>query len=154
MAVRKATAADVEACAALLSAHREQLMAWNPRFWNPSAIAGPMTRAFLGHQVQQAETFLVFERDGVEGFLIATPAANPPVFDPGGPSVLIDDFCVREGALWPEVGGALLGAAREGWREKGVAQVIAVCADADAAKKSFLQSQGLATTSVWLAAPV
>lgn len=153
MSVRTATAADVEACAGLLKAHREQLAGWNPRFWNPSAIAGPMTVAFLGHLVDQAETFLVFDRDGIEGFLIAMPVANPPVFDPGGPSVLVDDFCVRDGQ-WMEVGGALLARAREGWKARGVAQIVAVGADADAAKRAFLESQGLATTSVWLTAAV
>jgi len=154
MVVRKAASGDIAACVEMLTAYRMRLFAWNSRFWNPSALAVPMTQALLAHLVDQAETFLVAERDGIDGFLIATPIASPPVYDPGGPCVLVDDFCVRDDGLWAEVGGALLDAAWQGWRRRGVARVISVSPEADLIKTAFYQTRGLAPTSRWLSADV
>lgn len=151
MAIRTALAEDVPACVAMLGAYRDILQTYQPRFWRKSAHAAPMTQAFFGHLATDPKaTFLVSENSGaVDGFLIAMPQQAPPVYDPGGTTALIDDFCVASPDLWPTVGATLLDEARRRLREAGFAQIVMVMADRDAEKNAFARANDLSLASTW-----
>jgi hypothetical protein len=151
MTVRPATAEDIPACVAMVGAHRELLQSYEPRFWRKSAVAEPMTQAFFGHLAGDPKvTFLVCDKGGtIEGFLIAMPQAAPPVFDPGGPTALIDDFCVASPELWPTVGQALLDETRARLRATGFMQLVMVSPYRHEEKKALAQANGLSLASNW-----
>lgn len=46
----------------------------------------------------------------VDGFIIANIIAAPPVYEPGGPTCMVDDYWVRGGERWETIGHALLDA--------------------------------------------
>lgn len=80
--------------------------------------------------------------------------AAPPVYDPGGPTCLIDDFAVAVPEQWPTVGVDLLGALRRTARERGAAQVVVVCGHLDGPKRTALEHSGLSIASEWWVAPL
>jgi GNAT superfamily N-acetyltransferase len=75
--------------------------------------------------------------------------AAPPVYAPGAPICLIDDFCVDPANAWASIGGALLDAAIEEGRRRGAPLTSIVAAHLDAPKRAFLASRGFAVTSEW-----
>lgn len=151
MTIRFAIAEDVSACVTMIETFRDRLQTYQPRFWNKSAISAQMTQAFFGDLATDARaTFLVSDGGaGIDGFLIAMPQQAPPVFDPGGPTALIDDFCVASPDLWPTTGAALLDEARRRLREAGFAQIVVVMADRDTEKNAFIRATDLSLASTW-----
>ena len=90
----------------------------------------------------------------IEGFLIATLNAAPPVYDPGGTTCAIDDFCVSSPDKWLAVGKPLLDAAMEQARQSGAVQAVVVCGHWDASKREMLQSLGSTMVSEWWHLPI
>jgi len=151
MAIRTAEPGDIEACVEMTEARRRLYETFEPRFWRKADHSAAMSRAFFGHLATDAGAlFLVSEDDaGINGFLIATNIQNPPVVSPGGPTALIDDFCVAEPALYPTVGAALLAEARARLEARAFAQIVVVCGAKDQARIAFMESQALSLTTTW-----
>ena len=76
------------------------------------------------------------------------------MFDPGGETYLIDDFCVLEPHLWLTVGEALLSHASTLIHEHGGAQIVVVSADRDLAKNEVLRRSDLTIASNWWTRPL
>jgi GNAT superfamily N-acetyltransferase len=152
--VRDCRGDDLAAMAAMAEARRIAYEAYEPLFWKKAGNSADMGRAFFEYLLGQGDTIsLLAESDGrAEGFLIATPARVPPVYEPG-PTAMIDDFCVARPELWPSIGSLLLKAARARLRERGFSQIVVVCGYKDAAKTAFLEAQDLSLTSTWWTAP-
>src|ERR1700733_5493248 len=93
--IRDGRVDDMPAIAAMAEARRVRYQDYEPLFWKKAAMSHEMGRMFLTHLIGLSDTLcLIAEQDGVVvGFLIATPARVPPVFEPG-PTAMIDDFCV------------------------------------------------------------
>ncbi|MET0272116.1 MAG: GNAT family N-acetyltransferase [Phenylobacterium sp.] len=149
--VRPATADDVAACVGLVEQARARLATYEPRFWRRADGTAAPTATWFAHLVAQADTtFLVaVEGDATVGFLIGRPQPPPPVYDPGGPTVLIDDFCVQAPERWSDVGAALLEAARRVLSARGVAQIVVVCPAQDREKTALLDRSDLSLASTW-----
>lgn len=138
-----------------------------PQFWREAPDALERHRSFLASQVADPDVIVLvaFAPSGsaptaaeglgrVDGFVIATVTGAPPVYDPGGPTGLIDDFTVSDPNLWTTVGCDLLASAMHHLSVRGAAQVVVVCGDHDEPKLAALRSVGLITVSQWLVAPV
>ena len=150
MRTRAATAADVEACVGIIQGYRQRLAAFEPRFWKPAANAAAMSTAWFGHLFATAPVAIVAEeKDAVNGFLIATDIAAPPIFDIPGKTALIDDFMIADRARWHDVGAALLDDARRKLATDGYAQIIVVNAAKDVDKTAFLEKADLSIASQW-----
>ena len=104
--IRAAAQADVHAMAALAAIRRDQYAQYQPRFWRPAADALDNHRPYLAGLVANPEVITLVGEDAgqLTGFLIATLAAAPPVYDPGGPTCQIDDFVVISDDRWPTTG--------------------------------------------------
>jgi GNAT superfamily N-acetyltransferase len=85
----------------------------------------------------------------IDGFVLAMLVPAPPVYDPGGLTCSIDDFCVADPTLWNTVGMALLDEAQRLARERGAVQVVVVCGAHDEPKRRLLESRGLSIASHW-----
>ena len=135
---------------ALITAYRELLARWEPRFWNPASDAAVKSAFFFGGLIaDERSVVMVAERgDAIVGFAIVMPTAVPPVYD-AGPAATLDDFAVGEGEDWLDVGKALLVAVRACGRVRGWQQLVAVCPAADHRKAALFEAEGLAVVTHW-----
>jgi GNAT superfamily N-acetyltransferase len=151
MPVRDAREADLDAMVRLSAAARGRLAEYSPRFWRPADDADAGQRLWFQFLLAQAETIARVHADGaqVDGFALARLSAAPPVYAPGGPVSVLDDFCVADAAAWPAVGVALLDAVEAAARARGAPLSVVVCAHLDGAKRELLAARGFAPTSEW-----
>jgi GNAT superfamily N-acetyltransferase len=154
--IRPAERRDLDAIVEMAEARRVQYQEYQPVFWRKAEDSAEHAVQHLGE---------ILGRDGVHvwvathegrplGFLVAAEIRTPPVYEPGGPTYQIDDFCVSEPGLWPTVGRALLEEARAVLRREGVAQVVVVCGAADEPKSELLRSEELTIASNWWVTPL
>jgi GNAT superfamily N-acetyltransferase len=149
--VRPAAPEDIEACVGLVQAERQRRRFWQPIFWRPSPDAASISRVHFTNLRQRPDILFLIaaQADEIVGFLIGQPAPAPPVYAPGGATVLIDDFCVGGPARWRDVGRSLLDNARTRLRARGAAQIVVVCPDRDREKKQMLRHAALTIASTW-----
>jgi GNAT superfamily N-acetyltransferase len=88
-------------------------------------------------------------KDKLLGFVIGRLMSSPEVYDPGGFTLMIDDFCVESLPDWAVVGKNLFSRIKELAKSKGVVQIVAVTGHHDERKRQFLQSLGLTIASEW-----
>jgi hypothetical protein len=152
MMVRRASNADIEDMLALAEAHRLQYAAFHPRFHRPAPDARQAQRPYC-EELISSDSFIVLVGESatgtVEGFITGQLMPPPPVYDPGGPGCLVDDFAVRREEDWPTVGRDLLDELRSTARGRGAVQVIVVCAPEDEPKRAMLAEANLAVVSEW-----
>ena len=150
MIIRPATPNDVAACVGLVESRREQYERYEPRFWKKAADSKPSTYPWFARLFDESKSVSLVAAEGsnIVGFLIARDTPVPPVYDPGGPTALIDDFCVVE-KRWRDVGGELLAAARTELQRRGFAQIVVVAAGRDEEKTAFLEASDLSPASTW-----
>src|SRR5207245_8597168 len=87
------------------------------------------------------------------GFVIGTITLAPPVYNPGGPVCMIDDFAVANPQEWDSVGAALLTALEREAKARGAVLSVVVCARRDQAKRAVLQKAELTVASEWHVKP-
>lgn len=156
MKIRRATNADVAQCVALAETRREEYENYEPRFWKKSATSAASTLPWFEKLFsdERSVALVAIEDSLIVGFLIAREFPTPPVYDPGGSTALIDDFCVAAKARWLDVGAALLQEAKSELYRRGFSQVVVVGARQDAAKTAFLNQADLSLASTWWTASV
>ena len=149
--IRPARLSDVPAMVDLSEQKRTQYQQYQPTFWRKASDAWEKQRPFFEHLVQRDDVItLVCEQDGkIEGFIIADFVKAPPVYDPGGPTCRIDDFCLADESHWETVGRALLNEVQRLAQEQGAAQTVVVCGHRDAPKRVMLATLGFSIASEW-----
>jgi len=137
---RPAVSEDVEAMLALAERRREQYQEHAPIFQRPAPKARDAQRPYFHQLVQDSTIISLVHEEGqhVDGFIIASLMPAPPVYDPGGPTCLVDDFMVEHPRLWSTVGTGLL----EEACQHGAVQVVVVCGPSDQSKRELLLSRG------------
>jgi hypothetical protein len=85
----------------------------------------------------------------VIGFIIGKLTAAPEVYNPGGLTLMIDDFCVANESNWPTVGVKFINEIKLMARAKGAAQIVVVFGAHDEPKRDFLKSCNLNIASEW-----
>jgi GNAT superfamily N-acetyltransferase len=149
--LRKATEADIPAMVALSHYKRRSYEKAQPQFWRYAAHAEEIQDKWF-RQVLDKDDYilLVVEAKGqIRGFVLGYIISAPEVYDPGGLTLMVDDFCIETPALWEEVGSKLLIAAKEWAKGKGAAQAVVVAGCHDEPKRQFLKSMGLGAASEW-----
>lgn len=148
---RVASAIDIPAMAKLIEAKREALEGFEPVMWRPSPAAAQLTPAFFTHVLAQPQAIArVAESAGAfVGFIIGMLQEAPPVFAPGGKTVVIDDFAVAEVADADQAGSALLDAVMSEARARGAVQMIVIAAARDARTTRWLEEKRLHVASQW-----
>lgn len=156
MDIRKATTGDIKTAVELVEKARRQLHKFQPTFWNKAPKSAAVTETFFTKLLAEPDTLFLVAVEGsrLEGFLIARKFPSPPVFDPGGDTWLIDDFCVAEPHLWLSIGEALLSHATTLIHEHGGVQIVVIAADRDLAKAEMLRRSDLTIASNWWTKPL
>lgn len=73
----------------------------------------------------------------------------PEVYDPGGLTLMIDDFCMKSENLWESVGNKLVEVIKFEAKSRGASQILVVCGAHDYTKRQFLKEQNLSIASEW-----
>ncbi|GCE29592.1 N-acetyltransferase [Dictyobacter alpinus] len=151
MSVRRAEGRDVTAMVELAEQRRLHYQRYQPTFWRKAQDSREQHIPFLESLLKCEDVLLlVHESAGeIDGFIIADFVAAPPVYNPGGPTCRVDDFCVAEESLWETVGRALLGEVLRLARARGAAQSVVVCAHLDQPKRAMLAQSGYSIASEW-----
>jgi GNAT superfamily N-acetyltransferase len=154
--VRKAETTDIKTAVELVERSRRQLQKYQPTLWRKAATSAAATETFFTRLLTAPDTFFLvaLEDSRLEGFLIARKFPAPPVYDPGGDTWLIDDFCVAEPHFWLGVGEALLSHVSTLIHEHGGVQIVVVSADRDLAKTEMLRRSELSIASNWWTKPL
>jgi hypothetical protein len=155
-AIRAAMPDDVPAMVALSEKYRRQLETFQPVLWRKAEGSAEAQADYFRALLRRDDVLALVHSavEGLAGFLVATVQSAPPVYAPGGPTCLIDDFCMGEGRYWPKAGAALLSEAMRRARERGAVQVVVICPHHDQAKLALLASEGLTIASEWHTRPL
>lgn len=156
MQIRNASKEDALRCVELVEARRKEYENYEPRFWKKAANSAASTLSWFEKLFCDEDTvaLVAVENTLIVGFLIAREFPTPPVYDPGGATALIDDFCVAAKDRWQDAGAALLQRAKSELNRRGFAQVVVVGAQRDAAKTALLSHANLSLASTWWTAEV
>jgi hypothetical protein len=108
--IRRAGPSDVPSMLDLAEAKREQYQRYQPTFWRKAGDARERHRQFLERLISDEYVIaFVHEAGGaINAFVVGSIMPAPPVYDPGGPVFLIDDFATADEATWETAGDALL----------------------------------------------
>ncbi len=150
--IRLATLADVRQIAAFAEQRRRDYEPYQPVFWRVAADATARHESYLARQLSHSDAlaFVHQSGDAIDAFIIGQITSAPPVYDPGGPVCVVDDFMVADAARWHDVGSALLQHVETVARqERGCVVVIVVCGDHDKPKQAMLHRDGGQIASQW-----
>ncbi len=149
--IRKAQVTDVPVLVELAEQRRLQYQEYQPRFWRKAVDSQQKQVPFFEHLLGRNDVMaLVYERAGnIEGFILADLVPAPPVYDPGGPTCRVDDYCLAHGCTWESVGEPLLVAVLQEAKGRGAAQAVVVCGHMDRPKREMLAAMGFTIASEW-----
>ena len=149
--IRRAEASDVPAMLDLAEQRRTQYARYQPRFWNPAPDARLAQSGYFAQLVETEKvlTAVCVQDTQLIGFLIASLVPAPPVYDPGGLTCQIDDYCLASPDTWNTVGAQLLEQIYAQARQRGAVQAVIVCGHLDQPKRDMLFSTGATLASEW-----
>ena len=151
MIARDARWSDLHRLLALIEQRRRQLETFNPHFWRPSPRAAARTRLFYRWLLLSGRGTILLAEDGerIVACLIARRVKPPPVYAPGGPTILVDDYCVAAPDLWSSAGTLLLETLITRGRQRGWAQMIVAAPACDQVELDLLRRGGFVHSSSW-----
>jgi hypothetical protein len=149
--IRTATTGDLEAILELADTRRREYAAYQPVFWRPAPDAVDRQRPHLRSLLDDETliTLVAVTGGGLAGYAVGRLVPAPPVYDPGGPTCLVDDYAVADAADWPTTGVDLLRAVWQAAEQRGAAQIVVVTAHLDEPKRAALETSGLTMASEW-----
>lgn len=149
--IRKADVTDVPAMVDLSYEKRKDYEKAQHQFWRHAAGAEETQAKWFNELLTQEDyILLVAESESkIAGFIIGKIMKAPEVYDPGGFTLMVDDFCVLHPTLWKSMGSKLLEELKRMAKSKGATQTVAVCGAHDEPKRQFMKDEGLTTASEW-----
>src|SRR5215831_18655425 len=107
MLIRHARAADIPYMVAIAEAKRVEYEGYSPVFWRKAPDSSPKQEHYLQSLLASPEVmvFVAQAGDRVTGFIIGALTTPPPVYTPGGPVCIVDDFAVASPEEWRNTGG-------------------------------------------------
>ncbi len=149
--IRVAEEADAADMAALSSNFRDLLESYSPVFWRKKEGIIPTHTTYMKGLINNPNQItLVYEQDGkIEGFITGLITQAPPVYDPGGPVCLVDDFVVRDARDWSTVGKELIQTCENSARFRNAVVVIVVSPIKCMEQREMLRDHGVEPVSEW-----
>lgn len=149
--IRPSKKSDINTMVSLSNQKRWAYEKAKPQFWKMARNADSIQHKWFIELLDNDDyIMLCSELDSkVTGFIIGQLICTPGVYDPGGLTLMIDDFCVEQQSDWQSVGTKLLNVVRKIGITKGAIQVLVVCGAHDERKRRILNGQNLSVTSEW-----
>lgn len=154
--IQPAQDVHVPAMVALSEQKRTEYAAYQPVFWRKAANSAAAQTPYFQRLLTQENVLALVALQGgaVAGFVIAALVPAPAVYNPGGLTCMIDDFCVAQPQQWLSAGRALLAAVTAQAAARGASQAVVVCGHLDEPKRALLREAGLAIASEWYVSPI
>lgn len=146
--VSGATKADIASMVNLSYQKRKAYEKAQPQFWRYSENAEEIQAKWFEELLEHKDYILLAakENQNTFGFIIGRLVKAPEVYNPGGLTLMIDDFCCED---WVSVGEQLMDKIAVIAKEKGAAQFYVVAGNHDLEKCKFLEDFGLTCASKW-----
>ena len=147
---------DINAINQLSRLKRKNYEKAQPIFWKWAGETGEKMQRNWFKKLLSCENYIGLTAKNshkVKGFIIGKIIEAPEVYRPGGPTLMIDDFCVADGD-WDKIGGALIAKIKSIAKDRGVVQMVVVSGSHDHSKKMFLKKMGLLSASEWFVGDV
>ena len=147
--IRKATINNIETMVLLYDQKRTEYSKAQPQFWKRAENANQIQANWFKQLLEHKDYFCYVAENNsqIDGFIIGRIVLAPEVYNPGGMTMMIDDFCVKDSNLWGLMGAKLVEVLRNA--SKDVAQILVVCGAHDKHKRQFLKKIGLSVASEW-----
>lgn len=149
MNIETAEGADISNMVKLSAIKRKAYANAQPVFWRKHPNADSNQEKWFAKLLNDEQYIaLVATQDKqLVGFIIGHIIDAPDVYEPGGKTLYVDDFCVSD--QWTNTGQLLLEAIVEVGTVKDCCQLLVVCGSHDEAKKSFLENTGYRCINHW-----
>jgi hypothetical protein len=149
--IRPAIQSDVRVIAGLCEAKRKLYAEWQPRFHKPAEGAKELHMKFLQETLHHEDSIVLVadDRGTVMGAVYGRLIQAPPVYNPGGKVLLVDDFVLADPNSWLTTGKTLLAAIWERGQAQGAALLNVVCGPHDEPKRALLKEFNLSVASEW-----
>ena len=149
--VFQATKADITSMVNLSYQKRRAYEKAQSQFWRYAEGAEEVQQKWFEELLGHDDHIILVAKSEVEtiGFIIGRLVKAPEVYDPGGLTLMIDDFCVKLDEDWQSVGLALMNAIKPIAKEKDASQFYVVSGAHDNAKCEFLEKFGLSNAAKW-----
>ena len=122
-------------------------------FWRYAGEEGDNAQRQWFTELLENKNYVMFTAESdtqeISGFIIGKLITAPEVYNPGGLTLMIDDFCVQSENLWQSVGHELIEETKAAAKAKGATQILVVCGSHDNPKRKFLSEQNLSIASEW-----
>lgn len=151
MIVIPAQAIHVPLMSELSSLKRKAYEKVQPQFWSYAGISGDQAQIKWFKEILSSPDYIALvamDQKVIEGFVIGQIISAPSVYNPGGLTILIDDFCVADNQ-WDITGQCLLDNIKHKASTKNISQIVVVSGAHDVSKKQFLEKNKLSTASEW-----
>jgi chloramphenicol 3-O phosphotransferase len=152
-AVRTSELTDISTMVLLSKAKRLAYEKAQATFWRYAGEEGDKAQEKWFKELLEDENHVMFtaesETQEILGFVIGKLIAAPEVYNPGGLTLMIDDFCVQSENLWQSVGYALIKEIQAAAKARRATQILVVCGAHDHPKRKFLSEQNLEIASEW-----
>ena len=151
--VRPSTLSDIDTMVSLSKTKRLSYEKAQAQFWHYAGKSGDNAQREWFEELIGNKEYLMFSAEdqhtGILGFVIGKLISAPEVYNPGGLTLMIDDFCVESENLWKTVGAQLIDAIKCTSKDQGAAQILVVCGSHDHPKRKFLMDHNLSIASEW-----
>jgi len=149
--IRPGTLDDVTAMVSLSYQKRRDYEKAQPQFWKYAEHAEETQSKWFKELLKQDDCLVLVteENHEVVGFIIGHIIKAPEVYNPGGLTLMIDDFCVKTPQLWNTVGKQLISEIKRLAKDKNASQILTVCGAHDGPKQKLLKNLGLTVASQW-----
>ena len=150
MKIKLATSNNVEQMVELSDQKRTAYAKVQPQFWCKSINAN-VSQIEWFHSLLTNPQYLIYvalDNNILVGFIIGQIISSPEVYNPGGFTLSIDDFVVKD-ERYNDIGKLLLDNISVQAKKCSCVQIIIVTGAHDKAKKQFLNSYETKLVSEW-----
>jgi len=151
--IRRSQLTDISAMVSLSKAKRLAYEKAQPQFWRYAGEEGDKAQEKWFKELLEDKNYVIFTVESntqeILGFVIGKLMPAPEVYNPGGLTLMIDDFCVQSENLLQSVGHELIEEIKAAAKVKGATQILVVCGAHDHPKRKFLGEQNLSIASEW-----
>ena len=151
--VRTSQLSDIDAVVSLSKAKRLSYEKAQPHFWRYAGEEGDKVQEKWFKELLEDKNYVMLTAESntqeILGFIIGKLMPAPEVYNPGGSTLMIDDFCVKSENLWQSVGHRLIEETKVAAKGRGATQILVVCGAHDLPKRKFLKDQNLSIASEW-----
>jgi len=149
MDIRTAKETDIPRMVAIAETKHVEYEGYSPLFWRKAPDSSPKQAVFFQRLLTSPEVLALVAEEGdtLLGFIISALTLPPPVYNPGGPVCIVDNFAVANPQDWDSVGAELLAAVERAAKVRGAVLSVIVCPQRDEAKRAMLQQAGAAVAS-------